>query len=209
MSEKATSAMHVIKKEDKQSVLRAFIAQDIDARRTAPAAEGTTRTYCLIARSPDSPVARAVAELSDDLADLGISIYAVFATLGANDSAVRRQKETSDLDNVRQVQDQRLLDAHEVLLLDNKSSWIGDCMRRDPARSDAYERFSNNCVFTNASALSAFEQLWNGAQPVKSVWLSMAQGQARSVVSDQDLIAKSAAMSPLEDVDIRAPATRH
>ncbi len=209
MSETATSAMHVIKKEDKQSVLRAFIAQDIEARRKVPAVEGATRTYCLIARSPDSPVARAVAELSDDLAALGISIYAVFATLGARGSASKRQKEPSDLNNVRQVQDQRLLDAHEVLLLDNQSSWIGDCMRRDPAQSDAYERYSSNCTFTNASALSAFEHLWNGARPVKSAWLSTAQGQARTVISDQELLATSAAMSPLDDVSLRAPTTRH
>jgi len=209
MSETATSAMHVIKKEDKQSVLRAFIAQDIEARRKVPAAEGATRTYCLVARSPDSPVARAVAELSDDLAALGISVYAVFATLGVNGSAVQRQKGNSDLDNVRQVQDQRLLDAHEVLLLDNQSSWIGDCMRRDPTQSDAYERFSNNCTFTNASALSAFEQLWNGARPAKSAWLSADRRQAQAIEPDQGLITNPAAMSPLEDAGLRAPATRH
>lgn len=209
MSEKATSAMHVIKKEDKQSVLRAFIAQDIEARRKVPAVAGATPSYYVIARSPDSPVARAVAELSDELTALGISIYAVFATTAVNGATPSRQQDNSDPGNVRQVQDPRLFDAHEVLLLDNTSSWVGDCMRRDPSLSDAYERFSCNCAFTNASARSAFEQLWNGARAVKSNWLSEGGHQAQATISDHDVIASSATLSPIDTFAPRAPSTRH
>lgn len=209
MSDKATSAMHVIKKEDKQSVLRAFIAQDIEARRKVPAIAGSTPSYYIIARSPNSPVARAVAELSDELAALGISIYAVFATTSSLGSVTSRQHGNSDASNVRQVQDPRLLDAHELLLLDDTSSWVGDCMRRDPSLSDAYERFSNNCAFTNASVRSSFQQIWNGARTVKSTWLTESGRQAQATISDHDVIASSAAMSPFEESAPRAPSTRH
>ncbi len=209
MSEKATSAMHVIKKEDKQAVLRAFISQALEARRKVPVSAGLSLNFSVIARSPYSPVARAVAELSDDLAALGISVYAVFASLGSNGSAAKRQDNNSDVNGTRVIQDARLLDVHEVLLLDNNSSWIGDCMRRDPAQCDAYERYSSNCAFTNASVRSSFEQLWNGARPVKSMWLSQPCDEAQTVISDQEFIATSAVMSPLEDISSRAPSTRH
>jgi len=209
MSETATSAMHVIKKEDKHAILSAFIAQDLEARGKDPATAGSSLSFCVIARSPNSPVARAVAELSDELAALGISVYAVFASLGSNGTPAKSQAADTEVNNTRVIQDTRLLDMHEVLLINDSSAWIGDCMRRDPAQSDAYERYSNNCAFTTASARSSFDQLWKGARAVKSAWISQPNKEAQPVIAEQDFMATSAVLSPLEDNSLRVPATRH
>lgn len=209
MSEKATSAMHVIKKEDKQSVLRAFIAQDLEARRKDPACPGSDTSFCVIARTPDSPVARALNDMKDEISALGIPVHAVFASLGSKGLETTVQDGTLEINSTRVIQDARLLDVHEVLILDQASAWIGDCMRRDPAQNDAYERFSSDCTFTNTTARSAFEQLWEGARPVKSAWLSQSNRAALAIVSDQQLIATSASVSPVEDITPRVPSTRH
>lgn len=208
MDAKATSAMHVIKKEDKYSILREFIAQDLDTRRKAPAKDCDT-TYCVIARSPESPVARAVAKHADEARALGISIFVVFAFNGPGVKAPAcRKNNDGDTAPARLIQDCRLLDAHEALLLGADAAWVGDCMRRDPAHCDAYERFSTNCTFTAASVRSAFDQLWHGARSFPSSWLTQARSQAPADLSEAELIASSAWSAEVES-NLRTPSTRH
>lgn len=209
MGAKSTSAMHVIKKEDKYEILRDFIAQDLDARRKAPLKDGHTTNYYLIARSPESHVARAVADLADEAERLGISIFTVFALTGKQLAApARKAQEGTNVPPARVITDCRLLDAHEALLLGEEAAWVGDCMRRDPALNDAYERFSNNCVFTSQSVKSAFDHLWTNARLVKSNWLPHARNSQHVNASEDELIASSALPVPT-DLVIPTPTTRH
>ncbi|MCH9765059.1 MAG: hypothetical protein K0U34_03575 [Alphaproteobacteria bacterium] len=210
MDANATSAMHVIKKEDKQSVLRAFISQDLEARRKIGSASVENNDYYVVARSPLSPVARALAELADEMAALGITVHAVFSTPA--DCATRAstaKDQGSEASVNRQIHDTRLLDAHEMLLLGSGAAWVGDCMRRDPATSDAFERYSANCPFTAASVRSSFEQFWNGARPLTLSWLSeLGQGATPPVAMDHDVLASSS-LNPLTEPALSVPATRH
>ena len=64
------------------------------------------------------------------------------------------------------ARDPRLLAAHEQLTLTATCTWVGDCMRRDPGKRDALERFAANCTQTGAHAIRSFESLWRATVPV-------------------------------------------
>lgn len=210
MDARATSEMHVIKREDKQSVVRNFIAQALEARRKNADAEYGSEgvKIFLVARSPESPVARAVAELADEIAASGLSVDAVFAHVDGPLTRPASPCPASNANQTRLLRDARLLDAHEVLVIGNRASWVGDCMRRDPAMCDAYERYSTDCALSLVSARGAFEQLWAGAQATRSAWMTSASAPAPAPQSENDLLA-STAFSAFEENAFQTPATRH
>lgn len=147
----AFAKMHVVQKEEKESRLKEFIARDLEARRLlGGAAEGTV--YRLVALSAESPVAIALAHYAAEAAELGIRIEAVF---------LRRASAKVDGKGIakgdcRFLVDQRFLDAHEQLILGDKAAWVGDCMRRDPAKRDAFESYSEGCASSARLATRAF-----------------------------------------------------
>ena len=53
---------------------------------------------------------------------------------------------------VRWARKPRLIEAHEQLVLGPETCWIGDSMRREPSKCDAYETFVDACQATAASA---------------------------------------------------------
>jgi hypothetical protein len=144
--------------EEKEVRLKAFITRHLEELRKNGVLGGTP--YRLLALSADSPIARAVKNLTPTLAEVGITIEAVFA----------RRTSTNNLEGAdcRFVADTRLLDAHEQLVLDAATVWVGDCMRRDPERRDAYELFSN-CPVTARNASRSFAQIWRAAGPSGSL----------------------------------------
>ncbi len=154
---------------EKVAKLSAFIASDIDTRTTRGlyAAGGC---YLLIARSPESPVALALREHAAGLAKSGIRIRAIFgevelghgaATVAAAPFAVPSE--------CRIARDARLLAAHEQLVLAPDCAWIGDSMRREPSKRDAYENFAAGCSETAVHAARSFEKIWRAAAPIRSV----------------------------------------
>jgi len=152
----------VVSKEEKEARLKAFIAAHIEtvrARAAHPPADAPI--YRLLALSSDSPAARALEELSSDLAAAGIKVEAILARQSRNGLIAFAE--------CRFVNDLRLLDAHEQLVLDGESVWIGDCMRRDPLRRDTYEQYSDKCSATAARAGRSFAQIWRAAGPSGSL----------------------------------------
>lgn len=158
--------INVVRKEDKEAKLRNFILQDLSARVNNPAHEAPP-VYLMIARSLESPAARALLSLSADAASIGIR-YRILLLL---EDAVAH-----GLDNIidkhlaridaRFAVDTRLLDAHELLVLGPTTAWIGDCMRRDPAKRDAYEFYSNEAPEAARSAGRSFERMWKISSPI-------------------------------------------
>jgi hypothetical protein len=63
------------------------------------------------------------------------------------------------------ISDPRLLEAHEQLVLSDKKAWIGDCMRRDPSRRDAYESCCDGSDSRASWAARSFEHMWAAAAP--------------------------------------------
>ena len=146
---------NVIAREEKETRLKAFIASHMESHRASGVAPGIT-TYRLLALSSESPVARALGALAPDLAAAGIGVQAVFARRAAT-----VMPEGADC---RFVTDVRLLDAHEQLVLDRATAWIGDCMRRDPLKRDSYELYSDSPL-TAGHAARSFAQIWLAAGP--------------------------------------------
>jgi hypothetical protein len=60
----------------------------------------------------------------------------------------------------------RLIEAHEQLVLGPETCWIGDCMRRDPSRCDAYENYVEGCGEAAGCAIVSFERLWFASEPL-------------------------------------------
>lgn len=173
----------VVSKEEKEARLKAFIAAHIEtvrARAAHPPADAPI--YRLLALSSDSPAARALEELSSDLAAAGIKVEAILARQSRNGLIAFAE--------CRFVNDLRLLDAHEQLVLDGESVWIGDCMRRDPLRRDAFEQYADTCAATAARAVRSFAQIWRAAGPSGSLTATRSwPGPALPNLFDPSLLA--------------------
>jgi hypothetical protein len=182
-------------REEKEARLRAFIANHADAQRASGIASGVV-TYRLLALSAESPAARALAALAPDLAAAGIGVQAIFARRAAT-----QMPEGADC---RFVTDVRVLDAHEQLVLDRATAWIGDCMRRDPLKRDAYELYSDSPV-TAGHAARSFAQIWRAAGPSGSLasaerrWTGLRQAS----LFDPLMIAGAEAMAMARPLPVR------
>jgi hypothetical protein len=147
--------MHVVRKEEKEARLKEFVARNIGA---APC------TISVIARAFDSPVINALVALADSLSSAGYTVQALIiqrdlAPAPTGLSALARLE-------CRSGADIRFLDAHEQMLIGADTAWIGDCMRREPAKRDAFESYCDHNADTAASVRRAFERLWKSGFPM-------------------------------------------
>jgi hypothetical protein len=149
----------VVTQEQKEARLKDFIGHHIESVRIENYADNVP-TYRLLALSAESPAAVAMSKLAAEIAAAGIKVEAVL---------VRKSRSAEIAADCRFVNDLRLLDAHEQLVLDHRTVWTGDCMRRDPLRRDAYEHFSNECQETAAHAARSFAHIWRAAGPSGSL----------------------------------------
>ena len=158
----APAGIRVVKKEDKEENLRAFVEQRL-AILAAHNAEAPTAglTISLIARSLESPAVRALAHLAEPLERAGIHLAAIIVDPPQPAEADR----AALFKTLRVVKDPRFLEAHEQLVIDGTTAWIGDCMRREPSKRDAYERFATDCADTAAWAQRAYDRLLLRAGP--------------------------------------------
>lgn len=167
MSNETPSLLHGQSIAEKVAKLTAFIGDDLDAR-SAHGLHITGGCYLLIARSPESPVAQALRSHTERMASMGIRVRAIFSEV---DSAhpVQQMGPFAMPSECRIVRDQRLLAAHEQLVLAPATAWVGDCMRRDPGKRDALENYAANCAQTCAHATRSFESLWRATAPLFTV----------------------------------------
>ena len=149
--------MHVVRKEEKEARLATFIAEQLAA---AIASDVAGRGLTVLARSLESPVLKALAVHSDAIRAAGLKVRAIIVlSEGSSD-------EVSGLlagFTARRGCDVRLLDAHEQLAIGDRVAWIGDCMRREPTKRDAYEIYSAECAETAALAHRSFDRVWSFA----------------------------------------------
>jgi hypothetical protein len=181
-------------REEKEARLKAFIRTHMESLRASGATPGMT-VYRLLALSAESPAAHVLGELAPELSAAGIRVEAILLRRCGTDKI-----EGADC---RFVTDLRLLDAHEQLVLDRATAWIGDCMRRDPLKRDAYELYSDNPV-TAGHAARSFAQIWRAAGPSGSLaserrWTGLRQ----ATLFDPSLIAGAEAMASPHLLPIR------
>lgn len=148
--------MAVVKKEDKESKLRAFLSEALNNLN----ANGDQPVLRILARCAQSPVVRAVDAYKADLSAAGVEIRMMLTTI---------EPGSVMSPGVRLLADVRCLDAHELLVLGTRASWIGDCMRRDPSVRDSFELHALTSDLAAKQAATSFDRLWARAQPSKPV----------------------------------------
>lgn len=154
-------------REEKVAKLKDFVLQDLEIRKAGALASPCV--YTVIARSPDSPVMCALDSLSAELAALGVAVQALFfdADLPVDESTQTVGAAIPANIDARYLHDARFASAHEQLVLGPGRVWIGDCMRRDPAKRDAFEMYHDGNADAAGYALASFLRLWSKAGSCK------------------------------------------
>lgn len=156
----ALPQISVIKKEEKEARLKAFIGDHLGQTQTATQGRICDRVLLLLARSHESPVVRALQAIMAEGRGEGIVLKTI-VTVHRGDQPIDWPADLVAMTDCRLSCDPRLLDAHEQLWLDGETAWIGDCMRREPAKRDAFECYANGCEATARSAQTAFNRIWD------------------------------------------------
>lgn len=165
MEFKAVPTIAVIKKEEKEAKLKAFIADHFAHRDASSSGHATDRVCLLVARSHESPVVRALAGAIAESNLPNVALKAIVLVPGSH-PAETWPANLLDVTDLRISCDLRLLDAHEQLWLDAETAWIGDCMRREPSKRDAYECYAQECQTTAKSVEAGFNRLWKKGQAI-------------------------------------------
>lgn len=148
--------------DDRSSKLAAFISSRLPSGLECGA-------ITLVARSAASPAAEALVQLGQELAVRGVCVRVIFTTLVPEGATVDWSSATDDLPFAREVRwasHPRMAEAHEQLVVADEAFWIGDCMRRDPSKRDAFERYTDGDASATRTAAASFERLWTRAEPV-------------------------------------------
>jgi hypothetical protein len=159
--------MSVTRRGEKELRLDAFLARGL-ADMAAVAPPGRQGAIAVIARSVLSPVVRTVVARAGEIAAAGGAVRLILARPdGLSASGALTAIGAAGLAcEVRLARNPRLIEAHEQLTIDRRIAWTGDTMRRDPAISDAYESFVEDCPALAAAAAAAFERLWCDCAPL-------------------------------------------
>ncbi len=150
----------IIRHQDKEQRLREFIGGACVAARSRQRACWRHEPVLLIARSIGSPVSRALLAKARE----GILDRPVLAVLTCFEG-----EDVPATWIIRRINDARFVEAHEQLVLSATASWIGDCMRRDPSKRDAYENFVEDCPASSDWARRSFNRVWNCCTPIEHV----------------------------------------
>lgn len=162
----------VVSHEEKEENILRFIGYYVDRMSLKEQPEVSERTVTLVARSPQSPVARALIASAQELSGLDTRIQVIFCKLDPADRLsdwVDRsfsENGAPPLVTLRRASNAALLEAHEQLVLGSEMSWTGDCMRREPEKRDAYEVFATFHPEAARRASQSFQSLWAIAEPV-------------------------------------------
>jgi len=130
------------------------------------------RTITLIARSPASVPAKALAINLARFQPLSIEVNIIFAQVAPADdldfivralsSACRQAPELV----IRWAKNRALLDAHERLTLGRTLCWTGDAMRRSEDARCALDRVEEGTPSILAEASASFAYLWRASKPL-------------------------------------------
>jgi hypothetical protein len=142
-------------------MLKQFIEQHLSLGR------GGMHPLMVVARSLESPVVKAIASLDQAIAAAGRSVRLILAQVDEEGQCLAGRAIGCRYE-VRWARHPRLIEAHEQLVLGPHTCWIGDCMRRDPAKCDAYENYVDDCGEAAGCAAVSFERLWFASAPLKA-----------------------------------------
>ena len=156
-------SVSVTRHEEKEHKLREFILHHLGA---AEESDGAPQACLIVARSLDSPVVKAITGLAEEIAAAGLSVRLILAHLDRDPFPEDWGRDIAFAHEIRWARHPRLIEAHEQLVLGPQVCWIGDCMRRDPSKCDAYESYVEGCGEAAGCATVSFERLWHASQPL-------------------------------------------
>lgn len=181
MSRKIAPFIDIVRLEDKETKLKSFIRTVVEQSAVRCDANSDANVVLLIARSVESPVAKAVAALVRE-GTITTPVKLILALTpraeGDSDSVGETLSALVGGQGGRVVRDVRLFDAHEQLVLGPAASWVGDCMRRDPMKRDAFECYAADCSKTAGWARTSFNRLWNNCETLPEELLQPASSSA-------------------------------
>jgi hypothetical protein len=150
-------------REEKEAKLKDFIAEDMAERKAA--GRNAPAVYTVIARGTDSPILRALDSLASEISENQISLQILLfdAELPVDESVQVAGVTLPASAGTRYLHDARFASAHEQLVLGLDRVWIGDCMRRDPAKRDAFELYHDQDATAAGYAAASFSRLWTKA----------------------------------------------
>ena len=189
MQAKAQPSMQVVRKEEKEARLRQFIQSELETIASSGISDRPP-SFLLVARSLESPVVKAIAGLANEISAGGCTLKAVVVM----SEAQGEHPATPAIDlgriepELRHARNPRLIDAHEQLVLSSSRVWIGDCMRRDPNKRDAFECFASDAVTAASWAKTSFERIWTHGHPIELP-------RAHSAVVDEQPLEESVAQA--------------
>jgi hypothetical protein len=164
MSSRPSSRFTVTRHEDKEQRLKEFILQHIkDADLAVARSE-----ILIVARSVDSPVVRAIGNIEPQIGAARLLVRMILAQVEPDTaSGLAEAGANAAFDHeIRWARHPRLIEAHEQLVLGPATCWIGDCMRRDPSKCDAFENYVEDCGEAAGCAAVSFERLWSASVPL-------------------------------------------
>jgi hypothetical protein len=130
------------------------------------------RFVTLIARSPASPPAQALAINLGRFQPLSIEVRMILAQIGPANAlnllvqALSACCRSTPGTVIRWAKNRALLDAHERLTLGCTLCWTGDSMRRSEDSRSAIDRVDDGTPGTIAEARASFEALWCASKPL-------------------------------------------
>ena len=195
--------VRVVKKADKETLLRTFVADYLKRLDSAEIVKPEDRQVTCILRSASSPATKVLKSLKTDLASANMSVHVIVAKLDCDEDDIDHFEFA---DALHWAKNPRLIDAHEQLTLGTRFVWIGDSMRRDPETRDAFERFETDCIATLRLARQAFSRIWTVSEPV---FTSSQTGAVAEIDPAELMDPKTFEQLPAEPTDRSNAATRH
>jgi hypothetical protein len=162
MSVRPPLRVSVTRHGEKEQKLKDFVGRHLAESDIGAGAQASQ--ILVVARSLHSPVVKALTALGDELAAVRLTVRLILAHFDQEPEAWGRN--VAFAHELRWAKHPRLIEAHEQLVLSPEICWIGDCMRRDPAKCDAYESFVEDCGEATGCATVSFERLWQASEPL-------------------------------------------
>ena len=176
-----------------------------------------SRTVTLIARSPASPPAQALAMNLGRFQPMSLEVRIIFvqiAPAGALNflaqtlaASCRQAPETI----VRWAKNRALLDAHERLTLGKTLCWTGDSMRRSEDSRSAMDRLDDGTPQIIGEANASFDALWGISNPVPKTVFARTAPAACPVpaLQEQALLQALSAEPNVIPLDVHLRLRRH
>ena len=178
---------------------------------------GEESGICLLAHSPQSPVARALKSHGETLLRQGVQVQVIFADVSDAQGvqefcasfATKEAMETGKGQlSIRSIGQKSLLDAHEQMILGNSKCWSGDTLRRGGVKSNLKEIFTEDNLEDIYLARMAFDGMWAATDILSITWKQIA-GMPGQVSSSEESVEDALLKTNIQARTSAEYATRH